>query len=59
LHEPLLQHYDLDEHLGHFTTPMDEALVTALVALGMGVWQFDTSVARLGAAVCQRGHTLA
>jgi hydroxymethylglutaryl-CoA lyase len=55
--EATLQHYDLNDISGHFHDTYGQALANTLVALGMGVWQFDTSVAGLGGCPYAKGAT--
>jgi len=46
--EAALKHYDLKDISGHFHDTYGQALANTLIALQMGVWQFDTSIAGLG-----------
>ena len=55
--EAALEHYDLNEVSGHFHDTYGQALANTLVALQMGVWQFDTSVAGLGGCPYAKGAT--
>jgi hydroxymethylglutaryl-CoA lyase len=55
--EAALQHYDLDGVSGHFHDTYGQALGNTLVALQMGIWQFDTSVAGLGGCPYAKGAT--
>ena len=55
--EATLQHYDLDDISGHFHDTYGQALANTLVALDLGVWQFDTSVAGLGGCPYAKGAT--
>ena len=55
--EATLQHYDLDNISGHFHDTYGQALANTLVALDLGVWQFDTSVAGLGGCPYAKGAT--
>ena len=55
--EAALEHYDLNEVSGHFHDTYGQALANMLVALQMGVWQFDTSVAGLGGCPYAKGAT--
>ena len=55
--EATLQHYDLDDISGHFHDTYGQALANTLVALDLGVWQFDSSVAGLGGCPYAKGAT--
>ena len=55
--EATLQHYNLDDISGHFHDTYGQALANTLVALDLGVWQFDTSVAGLGGCPYAKGAT--
>ena len=55
--EATLRHYDLNEVSGHFHDTYGQALANTLMALQMGVWQFDTSVAGLGGCPYAKGAT--
>ena len=55
--EAALRHYDLNEVSGHFHDTYGQALANTLMALQMGVWQFDTSVAGLGGCPYAKGAT--
>ena len=55
--EAALQHYALDDVSGHFHDTYGQALANTLAALGLGVWQFDTSVAGLGGCPYAKGAT--
>ena len=55
--EATLKHYDLNEVSGHFHDTYGQALANTLMALQMGVWQFDTSVAGLGGCPYAKGAT--
>ena len=55
--EAALKHYDLNEVSGHFHDTYGQALANTLMALQMGVWQFDTSVAGLGGCPYAKGAT--
>jgi hydroxymethylglutaryl-CoA lyase len=55
--EATLQHYDLNDISGHFHDTYGQALANTLVALEMGVWQFDASVAGLGGCPYAKGAT--
>ncbi len=55
--EAALQHYDLDGVSGHFHDTYGQALGNTLIALQMGIWQFDTSVAGLGGCPYAKGAT--
>jgi hydroxymethylglutaryl-CoA lyase len=52
-----LKHYDLNDVSGHFHDTYGQALANTLVALQMGIWQFDTSVAGLGGCPYAKGAT--
>ena len=52
-----LQHYDLADISGHFHDTYGQALANTVVALQMGVWQFDTSIAGLGGCPYAKGAT--
>ena len=55
--EATLQHYGVDDVSGHFHDTYGQALANTLMALQMGVWQFDTSVAGLGGCPYAKGAT--
>ena len=55
--EATLQHYGVDDISGHFHDTYGQALATTLMALQLGVWQFDTSVAGLGGCPYAKGAT--
>ena len=55
--EAALKHYDLNDVSGHFHDTYGQALANTLMALEMGVWQFDTSIAGLGGCPYARGAT--
>ncbi|MBK6295277.1 MAG: hydroxymethylglutaryl-CoA lyase [Rhodoferax sp.] len=55
--EATLQHYDINDVSGHFHDTYGQALANTLMALQMGVWQFDTSVAGLGGCPYAKGAT--
>ena len=55
--EATLQHYGVDDISGHFHDTYGQALANTLMALQMGVWQFDTSVAGLGGCPYAKGAT--
>jgi hydroxymethylglutaryl-CoA lyase len=55
--EATLKHYDLNDVSGHFHDTYGQALANTLIALQMGVWQFDTSVAGLGGCPYAKGAT--
>ncbi len=55
--EAALQHYDLDGVSGHFHDTYGQALGNTLIALQVGIWQFDTSVAGLGGCPYAKGAT--
>ena len=55
--EATLKHYELNEVSGHFHDTYGQALANTLMALQMGVWQFDTSVAGLGGCPYAKGAT--
>ena len=55
--EAALKHYDLKDLSGHFHDTYGQALANTLIALQMGVWQFDTSVAGLGGCPYAKGAT--
>ncbi len=52
-----LQHYGIDQVSGHFHDTYGQALANTLIALQMGVWNFDTSVAGLGGCPYAKGAT--
>jgi hydroxymethylglutaryl-CoA lyase len=53
--EPTLQHFGVDNVSGHFHDTYSQALGNTLASLQMGVWQYDTSVARLGGCPFAQG----
>jgi len=55
--EATLKHFALDDISGHFHDTYGQALANTLAALGLGVWQFDTSVAGLGGCPYAKGAT--
>ena len=55
--EATLQHYGVDDVSGHFHDTYGQALANTLMALQLGVWQFDTSVAGLGGCPYAKGAT--
>jgi hydroxymethylglutaryl-CoA lyase len=55
--EATLKHYAIDDVSGHFHDTYGQALANTLIALEMGVWQFDTSVAGLGGCPYAKGAT--
>ena len=55
--EATLRHYDLNDVSGHFHDTYGQALANTLIALQMGVWQFDASVAGLGGCPYAKGAT--
>ena len=55
--EATLQHYSVDDISGHFHDTYGQALANTLMALQLGVWQFDTSVAGLGGCPYAKGAT--
>ena len=55
--EAALKVYDLKDLSGHFHDTYGQALANTLIALQMGVWQFDTSVAGLGGCPYAKGAT--
>ncbi len=55
--EAVLMHYDIDHISGHFHDTYGQALSNALVALELGVWNFQASVAGLGGCPYAKGAT--
>ena len=55
--EAALQHFDINDVSGHFHDTYGQALGNTLIALQMGIWQFDTSVAGLGGCPYAKGAT--
>ncbi len=55
--EAALKVYELKDLSGHFHDTYGQALANTLIALQMGVWQFDTSVAGLGGCPYAKGAT--
>ncbi len=55
--EATLAHFAIDDISGHFHDTYGQALANTLAALGMGVWQYDTSVAGLGGCPYAKGAT--
>jgi hydroxymethylglutaryl-CoA lyase len=55
--EATLKHYGVDDVSGHFHDTYGQALANTLMALQLGVWQFDTSVAGLGGCPYAKGAT--
>jgi hydroxymethylglutaryl-CoA lyase len=47
----------VDDVSGHFHDTYGQALANTLMALQLGVWQFDTSVAGLGGCPYAKGAT--
>ncbi|MDA7417708.1 hydroxymethylglutaryl-CoA lyase [Xenophilus arseniciresistens] len=50
-------HFDIAEISGHFHDTYGQALSNTLAALGMGVWNFQSSVAGLGGCPYAKGAT--
>jgi hydroxymethylglutaryl-CoA lyase len=55
--EATLKHYAIDDVSGHFHDTYGQALANTLIALQMGVWQYDASVAGLGGCPYAKGAT--
>ena len=55
--EATLKHYDLNDISGHFHDTYGQALANTLMALEIGVWQYDASVAGLGGCPYAKGAT--
>jgi hydroxymethylglutaryl-CoA lyase len=55
--EATLRHYDINDVSGHFHDTYGQALANTLIALEMGVWQYDASVAGLGGCPYAKGAT--
>jgi hydroxymethylglutaryl-CoA lyase len=55
--EATLAHFDIDHISGHFHDTYGQALSNTLVALQMGVWNFQSSVAGLGGCPYAKGAT--
>ncbi|WP_457282871.1 hydroxymethylglutaryl-CoA lyase [Polaromonas sp. P5_D5] len=55
--EATLKHFDIDDVSGHFHDTYGQALGNTLMALQMGVWQYDTSSAGLGGCPFAKGAT--
>jgi hydroxymethylglutaryl-CoA lyase len=55
--EATLKHYAINDVSGHFHDTYGQALANTLMALEMGVWQFDASVAGLGGCPYAKGAT--
>jgi hydroxymethylglutaryl-CoA lyase len=55
--EATLRHYDINDVSGHFHDTYGQALANTLIALEMGVWQYDTSIAGLGGCPYAKGAT--
>jgi hydroxymethylglutaryl-CoA lyase len=55
--EATLRHYDISQVNGHFHDTYGQALANTLVALQMGVTQFEASVAGLGGCPFAQGAT--
>jgi hydroxymethylglutaryl-CoA lyase len=55
--EATLHHFDIDDVSGHFHDTYGQALANTLAAMGLGIWQFDTSVAGLGGCPYAKGAT--
>ncbi len=52
-----LKHFDINDVSGHFHDTYGQALGNTLMALQMGVWQYDTSSAGLGGCPFAKGAT--
>jgi hydroxymethylglutaryl-CoA lyase len=55
--EATLKHYDINDISGHFHDTYGQALANTLIALEIGVWQYDASVAGLGGCPYAKGAT--
>jgi hydroxymethylglutaryl-CoA lyase len=55
--EAALKHFSIDHVCGHFHDTYGQALANTLVALQMGVWNFQSSVAGLGGCPYAKGAT--
>jgi hydroxymethylglutaryl-CoA lyase len=55
--EATLKHYGINDISGHFHDTYGQALANTLIALEMGVWQYDASVAGLGGCPYAKGAT--
>ncbi len=55
--EATLKHFDVNDISGHFHDTYGKALANTLIALVMGVWQYDASVAGLGGCPYAKGAT--
>lgn len=55
--EATLKHFALNDVSGHFHDTYGQALANTLVALQMGVWNFQSSVAGLGGCPYAKGAT--
>jgi hydroxymethylglutaryl-CoA lyase len=55
--EATLKHFALDDVSGHFHDTYGQALANTVIALEMGVWQYDASVAGLGGCPYAKGAT--
>jgi hydroxymethylglutaryl-CoA lyase len=55
--EATLKHYDINDVSGHFHDTYGQALANTLIALEIGVWQYDTSIAGLGGCPYAKGAT--
>jgi hydroxymethylglutaryl-CoA lyase len=55
--EATLKHFDINDVSGHFHDTYGQALGNTLMALQMGVWQYDTSSAGLGGCPFAKGAT--
>jgi hydroxymethylglutaryl-CoA lyase len=55
--EATLKHFAIDDVSGHFHDTYGQALANTLIALEMGVWQYDASVAGLGGCPYAKGAT--
>jgi hydroxymethylglutaryl-CoA lyase len=55
--EATLKHYEINDISGHFHDTYGQALANTLIALEMGVWQYDASVAGLGGCPYAEGAT--
>ena len=55
--EATLKHYDLEHISGHFHDTYGQALSNTLVAVSVGVWNFQSSVSGLGGCPYAKGAT--
>ena len=55
--EATLQHFGIDAISGHFHDTYGQALSNTLAALGLGVWNYQASVAGLGGCPYAKGAT--